>query len=165
MRPRSESQRLSTQSASRSRSLSPERPPINMTAPQGLGSSPPTITPSTNGSFTVSVADARNRNCTSDVLPSIVLGTLRRQITNWGRRSPNRWAKANGVRVKRLCCEIRCQHRRSDWEHGHEYSCQRCQAQGVLCVIAEENGTIRLLPKNPEAAAASGPQEKAYWID
>lgn len=121
-----------------------------------------TVTPSTRGTFTISIMDAIARNCTSDVLSPNTLEALQAQISSWSQRSPD-WSK-DTQGFQRKCVTMRLKKKKSEWDDGEDFGCRTCQAAGHICAVVQKNGTLQLLPRKDSGRVGLGPRDEAYWI-
>ena len=145
----------------RNASVSNSSRPINPTVPYLYASGSITLTPSSNGSFTMSVDAAKRVECTSDVIPDKILKKLRDQLHRWNQGASG-WEVVKRSKEQRFVA-ARVSKFKTDWHRSQSFSCFQCNKKGQLCIVVEQDGLMRIIPRSTSDEAFK-PHEEEYWL-
>lgn len=127
-----------------------------------------TISPSTNGSFTVPVKDAIAGHLTSDTIPSAILDILRAQIAIWTAKAPTTWGQVSRSRFSIRCINCRVLRKATKRKHGRPMACEYCVNMQQICVLLwnfRGETVLRLLPVKQNGDSVVSARERGYWIN
>ena len=147
--------------------LNQKRPATRDTSPSpppSISSGPPTLTASENGSFVISVANARALLCTSDVIPEDVPALIRNQFTEWNKKEKVDWTCHIDAETRRCVRNRHVAKQKCEWTQGEDHACSHCHKGGHVCVIAEQDESIRLFPGQVTDDVSYEVSDSKYWV-
>lgn len=152
----------------RARQASPEIPPdrrlTSSPVPMNIGVTRKTPTTTAPPPFAIPLQQLST--LIPDMLPKEFIESLRSRLVVWQASPMRNWDKPQPSNYQiRTCIEVRLEKRKSDWVHGTEYACGKCEKGKRLCVVMNSKDVLWVLPRKEGAKEGKSLSDLSYWMN